>query len=286
MTAPPGVRPIQRAGHIGYVDNRFCGRGVFGELAATTRNPIDLLLLAVGVRDLPAGDLELFRCMALCLCSPDARVWPLKLTRTLAAYGNPYAGFFGAQLANHSDRMGPGTASNGAASLAWIAALVGPDPDDAAVDAAVARHLAERGRIAGFGVPFRPEDERLVALTRMLADHPATGRRHWRLHLQVATAMRAREGLPPNIVVALAALLLDVGLAPHRAGLLVSLLMAPSFAAHAVEAADHGPELQELPAEVIDYQGAAPRRSPAETARVAARTGGAGSAAARRCLSW
>ena len=236
----------------------------------------------------PVGtaDLELVRCMSLALCSPDARVWPLKMTRTLASYGNPVAGFFGAQLANASDRMGPGTATPSAHSLTWIAAQVGPEGDDAAVADAVARHLAERGRIAGFGVPFRAEDERLVALRSMIARHPAVRRPMWRMFLRVEAVMRAKEQLPPNIVMALAALLLDLGLPAQRAGMLLTMMMAPTFSAHALEASEQdGPLLQELPAAALEYQGAAPRRSPAEAARVAVRPAG-GSAVARRSLAW
>ncbi len=282
------ARPIQRAGHIGDHDNRFCGHSVFGELATTTRNPTDLLLLAFGLRVADA-DLELVRCMALALCSPDARVWPLKMTRTLASYGNPVAGFFGAQLANASDRMGPGTATPSAQSLTWIAAQVGPDGaecDDAAVEGAVARHLAERGRIAGFGVPFRAEDERLVALRSMIAPHDAVRRPLWRMFLRVEAVMRAKEQLPPNIVMALAALLLDLGLSAHRAGMFLTMMMAPTFSAHALEASEQdGPLLQELPAAALEYQGAAPRRSPAEAARVAVRAPGS-AAISRRSLAW
>ena len=281
---PVTHRPVQRAGHIGYRDNRFCGHSVFGELAATTRDPIDLLLLAFGLH-VPDGDRELIRAVALAVCSPDARVWPLKLARTLASYGDPVVGYVGSQLVNTGDKMGPGTATHACASLAWIAQQVGPEPDDAAVEAAVARHLDERGRLAGFGVPFRDEDERLVALRPWLARHPATRRPTWRLALQVERVLRAR-GVRPNIVLAVAAIFLDLGLPPRRAGMLLGALMAPGFAAHALEAADtDGPLLRELPAAALDYQGAAPRRSPAEAARVATRTAGS-SAPARRSLAW
>jgi hypothetical protein len=285
------TRPIQRAGHIGDRDNRFCGHGVFTDLRAAIRDPFELVALAFGVR-LAEGDREVVRCMALALCSPDARVWPLKLARTLAAYGNPIAGSFGAQLASDSDRMGPGTAAGAAASLVWLAeelAAAGVDAstDDATLDAALAaaveRHRACRGRIMGFGVPFRAEDERLLALREMLAGHPATRRPTWRLFERLARVMRAHGGLAPNIVIALAALLVDLGLAPHRAGMFFAMIMAPNFCAHALDAADHDRGLLiELPSEALAYQGPAPRRSPAAAARAAV-----GSAApARRSLAW
>lgn len=280
------IRPIQRVGHIGYEDNRFCGASVFGELAHSVRGPGDLLARAFGMATLTDADREVLRCITLCTTSPDARVWPLKMTRTLASYGNPFAGFFGAQLGNASDRMGPGTTSTAAASLVWIRDRVGDDPTPAAIAAAVADHLATRGRIAGFGVPFRPEDERLLFLHRMLARHPATRRPAWRLHLLIVDAMRAAEGIEPNVLFPFAALLLDLGLPAHRAGMFISLIMAHTFAAHALEAAEQdGPHLRELPIAAIEDRSAAPRQSPAAAAARQA-IGGSSATPARRSLAW
>ncbi len=279
------TRPIQRVGHIGDVDNRFCGAAVFAELATTTVNPIDLMARAFGMPALDDDGRELLRCVALAVVSPDARVWPLKMTRALASYGNPYAGFFGAQLGSASDRMGPGTAAVGAASLVWIRQQVGAAPTAEAVAAAVAEHVATRGRIAGFGVPMRPEDERLLGLRTLLERHPARDRPNWRLHLLVADAIRASQQLEPNIVIALAALLLDLGLAPHRAGIFVSVMMAPTFVAHALEASDHdGPYLRELPMAAIEDRSTPPRRTAAAAAAIPA--GGSMQMAPRRSLAW
>lgn len=282
-TARLADRPTQRAGHIGPDDNRFCGAAVFGELAATAASPVDLVARAFGLTDLTAADREVLRLIALSVTSPDPRVWPLKLTRTLAAYGSAPVAYFGAQLATVADRMGPGAATAAAESLAWLRARVGAEPTAAAVAAAVAVHDAERGVWAGFGVPLRPRDERLIAMYRMIADHPATRRPAWRLHLLLVDAMRAR-GVEPNIVIAVAALMTDLGVAPRRAGMLLGLLMSQNFAAHALEAADtDGPLLRELPAAALDDRTRPPRRSPAAEAAAAA---GSRAQTARRSLAW
>ncbi|MBK7071133.1 MAG: hypothetical protein IPH44_02420 [Myxococcales bacterium] len=283
--APPAAaRPQQRAGHIGTDDNRYCGAAVFGALAATVTSQLDLTARAFGLCDLTDGDREVLRVISLCLTSPDARVWPLKLARVLASYGDAYAGYFGAQLGTGSQQLGPGVTAGAAASLAWIRARVGDDPSDAAVAAAVAAHTAERGRIGGFGVPFRAEDERLLGMHRLLAHHPARRRPGWRLMEQVVTALRAAHGVEPNIVIAIAALVLDLGLAPTRAGLFVASLMSHTFAAHAVEAAEQdGPWLQRLPVDALEDRSRAPRRSPAAEAAAAA---GSTATSARRTLAW
>lgn len=271
MTAP--LRPLQRVGHIGDDDNRFCGAAVFADLAERFVSPLDLLGLGFGMPPFDDDAREILRCLALCLTSPDARVWPLKMTRLLAAHGNAMAGYFGAQLANFSDRMGPGTASHAAASLRWLQDRLPVDATAEQVAAAVAEHVATRGRIAGFGVPFRREDERLLALHRLLAGHPALQRPAWRLHLRVVEAVRASARLEPNIVFPMTALTTDLGLSADRTGLFVSLLMNHTFAAHAVEAAEQdAAHLQTLPPSSIDDRSRAPRRSPRSGRAVSAAT--------------
>jgi hypothetical protein len=259
VTQPPS-RPAQRSGHIGDDDNQFCGSSVFGELRSKTHQVTDLVALAFGLSDLTNDDREILRCIALSTCSPDARVWPLKLSRVLASYGNPYSGFYGAQIGSYSDRMGPGTTSMATQSMVWVQNLVNKGES---IDSAVETHLRERGKISGFGVPFRKEDERLLALYEMLKDHPARSRPYWKLHLEIAISVRARLKLEPNIVLPMAALLLDLGLKPTRAGFFVSTLMTPSFAANAVEASENdGALLKELPWGSIDYRGKAARELP------------------------
>lgn len=266
MTQPaPPPRPIQRAGHIGTDDNRFCGSAVFAELATRVADPTALLCLAFGMPLPDADGREVLRCACLSVTSPDARVWPLKMTRVLSSYRNPYAGFFGAQLANFSDRMGPGTATHAALSLCWIAERLEStgQPTDEQVAAVVAEHLASRGRIAGFGVPFRKEDERLLGLLRLLSGHSSQRGRFWQLHLRVVAAMRQREGLEPNIVIALVALFLDLGLPAARAGMFLTSMMAQNFAAHALEASERDTAiLQELEPRFLEDQSPPLRRSP------------------------
>ena len=263
MTATTSQRPLQRVGHIGDDDNRFCGAAVFADLAERFVSPLDLLGLGFGMPPLDDDAREIIRCVSLCLTSPDARVWPLKMTRLLSSYGNSMAGYFGAQLASFSDRMGPGTASYAAASLRWLQARLPTDATAEQVTAAVAEHVATRGRIAGFGVPFRREDERLLSLHRLLAGHPALQRPFWRLHLRVVDALRASAKLEPNIVFPMTALLTDLGLSAERTGLFFSLLMNHTFAAHAMEAAEQdAAHLQTLPPASLDDRSRALRRSP------------------------
>jgi hypothetical protein len=79
--------------------------------------------------------------------------------------------------------------------------------------AAAVKAPGGHGRIAGFGVPFRPEDERAVHLTRLLQGHP--GRR-----AAVAVHPRSRRLSGPDdrpATVCRWPLSLDLGIAPRWA---------------------------------------------------------------------
>lgn len=283
------MRPVQRVGHIGHTDNRFCGAAVFGELAHQIVDAAELQARACGLRAMTALDRDVMRIIALALTSPDARVWPLRLARTLACHGNPYAGMFGAQLINHNRSMGPGVISGAAAMLRRLRARAGEAPEPEVLDGAVAEYLAEHHRLAGCGVPLRAQDERLIAVHKLLAAHAAATRPTWRFYERLIAVVRAR-GIEPNVALPLAALMLDLGFEPSRCGPFASLMIAHTFTAHALEAADHdGPWMQRLPDDAIEDRSPPLRVSPAAAAAAARRSSAgsaSGSVAPRRCLPW
>jgi hypothetical protein len=253
-----------RVGHIGPTDNRFLGRSVFGQLHREITGPSDLLSLTLGAR-LGEVEREALRLVALCATSPDARVWPLKLCRLLSSHGDPIAGCFGAQLISAGSIMGPGTAAGAAAGLRFVAERLEaePQPDEEAVARATADWCARNGnRFQGFGVPFRPEDERLLAMRRFVAGGALEKGPHWQLQQRVAAAIWRQCALPPNVALGAAALLLDAGIPAHRCGAALALLMSPLFVAHALEAAERdGANLHSLPPSSVDFRGADPRHS-------------------------
>ncbi|MDC0667693.1 hypothetical protein [Nannocystis radixulma] len=263
MTAPIHTR----VGTIVDGDNRFFGRSVFTHWAHQVTAASDPLLLALGLPAITDQGREVLRLLVLGSISPDARVWPLKLTRLLASHGDPLVGYFGAQLVSAGKIMGPGALVGAAQALAWIAGEVGDDGDDAAVARAVQlwRERAHN-RIGGFGVPFRDVDERRTGILRLVGDGPLSRGRYWRLHLRVVAALHP---LPPNIAITLAALVLDLGIAPEHAGIALAVCMSGNFLAHAVEAAAiDGARAHDLPRAAIRYTGAAPRATQTRTAIV------------------
>lgn len=269
MTAPIDTR----VGLIVDGDNRFFGRSAYGDWCDRMTDACDGILVALGVADPTPAAREALRLAMLGTMSPDARVWPLKLTRLLASHGDPLAGFFGAQLVSAGKVMGPGAALHAARALRFVGDHVGDDPSDAALTAALAAWKARcggknggknGGRIGGFGVPFRAVDERRVHLLRLIDGGPLAGGRYVRLHARVAAALRPLE---PNVALTVAALFLDIGIDAERAGVALAVMMSHVFLGHALEAADQdGARLHDLPPAVVEYRGAAPRRTTARAA--------------------
>lgn len=249
-----------RVGLIVDGDNRFFGRSAYGEWCELMSSACDGILVALGVHAPSPTSREALRLVMLGTMSPDARVWPLKLTRLLASRGDPLVGYFGAQLVSAGKVMGPGAALHAARALHFVAAHAGEAPTDAQVTEAVAAWRARcGGKVGGFGVPFRAVDERRVHVLRLAAGTAVAEGRYFRLHAQIVAAM---DPLRPNVALTIAAMLLDIGVDAEHAGVALAVMMSHVFLAHALEAAaQDGARLHSLPGEAVEYRGAAPRHS-------------------------
>ena len=161
-------------------------------------------------------------------------------------------------------RIGPWTTLQAATLLGQFNEAIGEQWDDAArVRSVVQAYLDEHHFVWGFGTPFRPRDERLVALVERVRVHERDTLPHWRTMQVVSDYVREQRKTEPNIGLAVAALFLDMGLHDHEIGPLTTTLMQHMFFANAVEGARGAPDfLRELPAEYLKYTGKAPRKSP------------------------
>jgi hypothetical protein len=251
------MQPIEtRVGLILDNDNRFLGRSTYTEWLRDAKAPTDLWAAALGI-SVDNSARSVLRVLAVCLTSPDARVWPLKLTRLLSSHGDAAVGFFAAQLVSSGRTMGPGTVTGAAALLKQWALL---DDDGRAALLATAR-AQPKLRWAGFGVPFRATDERLVALRSAIASTPAAAGRHWMAMAQLVDEVAGFSSASPNVILGTAALLLDLGVVPDQCGVGVSMLVSHMFLAHAVEASSTDAALQTLPSSSVSYAGPGPRSS-------------------------
>jgi len=251
-----------RVGRADRGDNRFYGFRVNADLVGM-ESFAGITAMAISGRRVPAEHVPLLDAFAVFLTLAEPRIWPLKIARLASAYGGMVPGLVAGNLCFHGASVGHLTTGNCAVWLSELHdAVVGVD-EASAVERFVLARLERRERLIGYGVPFRPEDERMVALGQVLERHDRLSLPHWRLHVLVSRIVRERKGIEPNIGAGLAAALLDMDFRPPEIGPLVLALGQQIFFANAFEGAHQAPELlRSLPDECVEYAGRAPRVSP------------------------
>lgn len=239
-----------RVALLGFPDHRFRGRAVLAELAGNV-SYAELIARAVGGPTLDADDVALLDILAAVTSVADPRIWPLKLTRIAASYGGMLAGFAAGQLPLEGDRIGPPITKHAAELLV----LAAESSDLGAL-------VAAKPRLVGYGIPFRPYDERFVALRDFIHARGRAERRFWCAQEALSAAVARTHGIPPNIGIGTAAMLLDMGFTPYESAAVVHFINQHVFVAHAVEGAQlQSAILRELPRSRIVYVGRAARSS-------------------------
>lgn len=253
MTRSPRLPTL--VGRADLHDNQFRGHAVSN--MAGRHATWSALSVAVGHRALDAREAALLDDIVVCSLAADPRIWPLKVVRIVAAYGRPVPAMLAGMSSTAGGFMGWGTYAPAARFLARVAEA----SSQAAREALVAAHREAKRLVPGFGVAFREEDERAVALRGCLTARDYTGT-HWSNALLLEGMLRPL-GAPMNIAAASAAVLLDLGFTAEQIDALGPLLLLPNYLANAVEGAAQSPSiLRTLPAEHIDDQTPPPRLSP------------------------
>ncbi len=239
-----------RVAAVGFPDHRFRGRAVFADLVGR-ESYAALIARAVGGPELSSEDVALLDDLAAITSVADARIWPLKLTRIVASYGGMLAGFAAGQLPLEGEQIGP-PITRYAAELLVDATRT----DD--LDALVATGR----RLVGYGIPFRPYDERFVVLRERVIARERAARRYWSTQESLSAAVMSARGLVPNIGIGSAAVLLDMGFSCYESAAVIHFLNQHVFVSHAVEGAQQrAAVLRELPVSAVRYVGRAPRTS-------------------------
>jgi hypothetical protein len=252
-----------RSAHWGYEEHQYFGHAVFAELRGR-ESLSGLTALSVLGRRLSTQACALLDEAAVCLTLADPRIWPLKLTRVVAAYGHTMPAAAAGLLIQEDARIGPWAMCKAAEALALLKSEVLANiRDERDIQTSLLPYVRAQSFIWGFGTPFRQKDERLVAFRKSVAEHGCDALPHFRIFEALIPVVKTERNAPPNIAGALAAVLLDQGLTPSEIGPLTVALMQHMFLAHAVEGARQAPEpLRKLPLELIRYQGTTSRSSP------------------------
>jgi hypothetical protein len=251
---------------------RYLGHRVFSELAGR-ESWTGLFALSIFGRRLPPEQCALLDDAAGALTLADPRIWPLKLTRIVGSYGGFLSALSAGILMENGARIGPWACIDAANVLLQLhAELDGHQGEPARVREVLATYRREHRFVWGFGTPYRGRDERVLAFRECVQRRGRAHLPYYRTMAAVAIAMKEATNAEPNIGGVLAAVLLDMGLAPTEICTMVVALVQHMFFAHASESARNpNLELRELPPEYVSYGGAEPRVSP--RARVARNAG-------------
>jgi hypothetical protein len=223
-----------------------------------------LMALSVTGKRLPADCCGVLDDAAAALTLADPRIWPLKLTRVVGAYGSAIPALCAGMLLENEARIGPWAFIEASRILLELHAAVSEAASDVTrIEAVVAEYLTRRSFVWGFGTPFRGRDERLVAFRRCVQRRGRDVLPYWKTMEALADAVKKAKNAEPNMGIALAAALLDMGLAPQEILMLVVALMQHMFFAHALDGTRSGAQiLRELPAAYVKYEGRKARVSP------------------------
>lgn len=262
MTLPSLIQKT-RSGHWGWDEHHYFGHRVFEELTGN-QSLTGIVALSVLRRSLPAEDIAVLDDMAGVVTLADPRIWPLKLTRLVASYGAAIPAVAAGLLMEEGARIGPSTGVGAAQLLLEFHERIGGRVDDPAhVRAVVGAYLADHSFVWGFGTPYRTRDERFIAFRECLRRRGRDQRPYFRTMEAVAEVVRAERNAEPNIGAAVAAMALDMGLAPAEVGALSAIMMQHMFFGHAVEEASAPSALlAKLPDAYVRYRGRKPRTSP------------------------
>lgn len=257
------MKPIEtRVGLAEVGENHFCGRRVREDLAGKS-SWASLIALAIGAAHIDGDAAAMIDDAATCTLAADPRIWPLKVTRLVSSYGGTLAGFCAGHLLLEEAIMGPWPTSKSAELLLEIRDALAGELTEDRVRAWVDSELARGRKLPGFGVPFRPADERVIALAERVERRGRSTGVMWSLAMKLDGLMYERKKVHANQSLALGALFLDLRFTPPQISVLTTAILDLCFYANAVEEARlRSPALQTLPRACVEYVGLGPATSP------------------------
>jgi hypothetical protein len=243
-----------RVAHTGGDELRLRGYRVFGQLLGNT-SAAQILILGMTGTLLDRDAALVIDDILVAMSSADPRLWPFKVTRLASAHGSVAAGVAATLLAGEGGMYG---SNRLASATSWLAGLAQRGPLDDVAMAAVLREGAQ-----GFGVLYRARDERFVALASQIAKRGREALPYWRLCMQAVRVARSELQLEAHVYLGLAALCLDLGLAPQAVAALSFILLFHDALANATEGAEQRPLiLRALPWSSVEDRSRPLRQSP------------------------
>lgn len=225
---------------------------MFAELLGTA-SATQMIICGVTGRIIPADDVLVIDDILTAMSSADPRLWPFKITRLAAAYGNAALAMGATFVASQGSIFGVNRFEQIANVLVDLESRHLSDDDLLAV--------LKQGTV-GFGILYGRYDVRFDALIRQVMKRGRQDRPHMKVALQAVHIARTVLATEPHVFVAIAALCLDMGFTAAQVGIFGMLPLFHDALPNAAEGAEQHPaSLRELPSSAVKYVGRAPRTS-------------------------
>jgi hypothetical protein len=253
-----------KVGYCGVEETRYMGFSVFGELTGK-ESFLAMTGLALLSRRLTREETDILDMLSVIVTSADPRIWPIKVSRLAAVFGSQTCGMAAGHLCLMRSVIGPDAIGLAAGLLCDVRRALEDTEEDEAHQTAVAAHFIENYRIVpGFGVPYRPFDQRLLVLDDEVCRRGRQALPYYRTMNALIRAMKVhRSNAPPNVALGAAAVCLDMGFDLRDLDSLGHVLVFNALFANTVEEArTPSASLALLPKECISYKGPLPRLSP------------------------
>lgn len=213
-------------------DHELRGKLLFRDLLGK-KSFIQVAALAVAGVELSDDDAQLLDHEGVLTQLADPRIWPLTVTRRIAANGGSLAESVTAGLATLcTEQMTVLPVAGFMRYLAWVEELA---DDGRSIDEAVAETLRRGTRVPGVGRPVLEADERVAPKLMLARRYGRADGRSMRLALDVDRALKRTKGLRVNSAGFQGALLRDLGFSPDSAAAFCLIYFLIPLLTHAAE---------------------------------------------------
>jgi hypothetical protein len=211
-------------------DHEIRGRLVFRDLVGK-RSFFQVAALAIAGLELSAHDAELLECLGVNTQLLDVRIWPLTVTRRVAANAG---GFARAVLAGMATMLNPNMAVQPVGGfMRLLDRLEAGAFAGRGVEEQLREVSARREKVPGVGRPALGPDERNAQVVALAERFDKSRGRSWHLACQVDEFFHRTKGQHINSAGLQGALMRDMGFSPSSATAMCVLYFVVPILAHA-----------------------------------------------------
>jgi hypothetical protein len=212
-------------------DHEIRGRRLFRDLVGR-QSFFQVAALAIAGLELSKPDAELLECLGVNTQLLDVRIWPLTVTRRVAANAG---GFARAVLGGMATMLNPNMAVQPVGGFMHLLdRLEKGVAAGASVEDQLQAIVARREKVPGVGRPALGPDERNAQVVELAERFGRDRGRSWQLALQVDEFFHRTKGQHINSAGLQGALMRDMGFSPSSATAMCVLYFAVPILAHAV----------------------------------------------------